>query len=130
MRRKREVARVRKATNRIRERMQKAREARANRGRAWGLGVEGVHVPKVDWEKEAGKALNKIEGSLVDIFTKDCAKTAERFGAAATTAGGVGFYLQAGGPVAQAVGVMLGTLAAGSGIAAGIFYGASELGLC
>jgi hypothetical protein len=77
--RKRAVAKVRSAASRIRDRMREAREARAKRGRAWNLGVEGGHIPKLPWEKEAEEALDKVENSLVGVFTKDCGETADTF---------------------------------------------------
>jgi len=43
------------------------REARADRTRGLALGVEGVHFPKLPWEKDATEAINMATGLLQDI---------------------------------------------------------------
>lgn len=126
--RKKQAAKVRKAASRIRTRMREARESRATAGASTThVGPIPIRLP---WEKEAEKALGKVEGAVSGLLGKSCDETAERFAYAGGTAAGAGVLLQAGGPAAGAVGGMLISLGAVSGIAAGIFYGASKVGIC
>ena len=121
-------AEVRKAVSRIRTRMRKARENRKSASASvTHVGPVPIRLP---WEKETDKALDKVEGLLDKIFGTSCGKTAERFAYAGGAAAGTGVLIAGGGPVAAAVGGMLIKLGAEAGIAAGIFYGASELGVC
>lgn len=114
----------------IRERMQKAREARANKARALGLGVEGVHFPKLPWEKEVEKGLNSIEKAVSGLLNMSCGDASGHLFAAAGTAGGLAYFLAKGGPAAVAVGGLLTTLGFGAAVGGGLLYGASETGVC
>jgi RHS repeat-associated protein len=127
--RRQKRAKVRKMVDNIRGRMQQARKERAGAQASGDVGPIDIRVPKLPWEKEAGKALNTIEAA-VNSLTKDCGKTASRFGTAAGTAAGVGLLLQGGGPASEAVGGIFIQMSAYSGIAAGIFLVASETRIC
>jgi RHS repeat-associated protein len=116
----------------IRERMQKAREKRAG-ARASGVGVAGPGMskfPKLEWEKEAGKALNFIEKNIAKLLDMSCGEASEHLFAAAGAAGGAAFFLAKGGPAAVAVGGMLAVLSAGAAIGGGVLYGSSKAGVC
>ena len=121
-------AKVRKAVSHIRDRMQKAREKRA------GAGASTTHVGpiaiRLPWEDKAEEVLSKVEHSVKGVFEQSCGEAAEHFAYAGGTAAGAGVLLAGGGPVSAAVGGMLIRLGAQAGIAAGIFYGASKIGLC
>jgi RHS repeat-associated protein len=125
---RKEKKRIHHRISRIRERM---REARENRSSASASSTNvGPVVIKLPWEKDTERALGKIEDFMQGIIHQSCHQSAEDFGATATTAGGMAFLLQSGGPAAQAVGGMLGTLGAVAGVTAGGFYLASRLGVC
>jgi RHS repeat-associated protein len=53
---KRAENRARAVINNLRERLREARAAQ--RGRAWTLGVEGVHFPKLPWQDDAEEAID------------------------------------------------------------------------
>jgi RHS repeat-associated protein len=126
--RREERAKVNKAVSHIRARMQKAREKRATAGASTAhLGPYSMTFP---WEHAAEKALNKVEGVVKAIFGRSCGEAAERFAYAGTTAAGMGVLLQGGGPASSVIGGMLIRLGAQAGIAAGVFYGASKIGIC
>jgi RHS repeat-associated protein len=124
---------VRKRVNRIRARMQTARENRASKG---GASASSVCIPPaggcitLPWEDKAEAALGKVEGFIKGVLGGSCGHAAERFAYAGGTAAGAGVLLAGGGPVSAAVGAMLIQLGAQSGIAAGVLYGASIIGLC
>jgi hypothetical protein len=119
---------VHRAITHIRARMQSARDNRATASASvTHVGPIPIRFP---WEKEAEKTLNKIEGAVSGILNMDCNKTAEHFAYAGGAAAGAGVLLQGGGPLSEAVGGMLINLGARAGIAAGIFYGASKVGVC
>ncbi|HEY6730898.1 MAG TPA: RHS repeat-associated core domain-containing protein, partial [Solirubrobacterales bacterium] len=121
-------SKVQNRVDRIRERMQEAREKRAGGRRNRGdVGPIDIRLP---WEKEAGKALNKVEEAVKGVLNMSCGEAADHFAYAGGTAAGAGVLLAGGGPVAAAVGGLLIKLGAVSGIAAGVFYGASKTGVC
>jgi RHS repeat-associated protein len=126
--RQKERKKVRNAVGDIRDRMQKARESRA------GAGASTTHVGpipiRLPWEEQVNEVLGKVEHSVKGVFEQSCGDAAEHFAYAGGTAAGAGVLLQGGGPVSEAVGGMLINLGARAGIAAGIFYGASKLGIC
>jgi hypothetical protein len=120
--------RVRKTVSHIRATMRNARERRAMAGASTThVGPIPIRLP---WEDKAEEALSKVEGSVRGVFGKSCGEAAERFAYAGGTAAGAGVLLQGGGPVSEAVGGMLINLGARAGIAAGLFYGVSKLGIC
>ena len=121
-------AKVRKAVTHIRARMQKSRENRATAGASTThVGSVPIRLP---WEDEAEVVLGKVEGAVGAILHMKCGETAEHLAYAGGTAFGAGTALQAGGPVAEAVGGMFIKLGTQAGFYAGIFYGASKLGVC
>jgi RHS repeat-associated protein len=128
--RQKKRAKVRKGVTRIRARMQTARENRAT------AGASSVCIPpaggcvSLPWEDKAEAALNKVEGFISGVLGTSCGDAAERFAYAGGTAAGAGVLLAGGGPVSAAVGAMLIRLGAQAGIAAGVLYGASTLGIC
>jgi RHS repeat-associated protein len=121
-------AKTLRSASRIRKRMEKAREKRENSGAS----ASGYFAPpiRLPWEDAAEEALDKVENAVKGVMHLDCGDTANHFFAAGATVGGVGVLLQGGGPLAKAVGGMLVNLGASAGIAGGIFYGASESGIC
>jgi RHS repeat-associated protein len=126
--RHKERKRVRNRVSNIRDRMRKARESRA------GAGASTTHIGpipiRLPWEEKVNEVLGKVEHSVKGVFEQSCGDAAEHFAYAGGTAAGAGILLQGGGPVSEAVGGMLINLGARAGIAAGIFYGASKLGIC
>jgi hypothetical protein len=108
--------------------MQKAREGRAGAGASTThVGPIAIRLPR---EEKAEEVLSKVEHSVKGVFDQSCGEAAEHFAYAGGAAAGAGVLLAGGGPMSAAVGGMLLKLGAQSGIAAGIFYGASKLGIC
>jgi RHS repeat-associated protein len=135
--RRRKRTKVRRAVSRIRARMRTAREHRKPTSEhRTTAGASSVCIPpaggcvSLPWEDKAEAALNKVEHFMSHILSGGCGKAAERFAYAGGAALGAGYLLAGGGPVSAAVGAMLGRLGAQAGIAAGILYGASQIGIC
>ena len=115
----------------IRKAIEEAREKRA-RSSASSSSVSlpgGGHLT-LPWEKTAEQALDQVEGAVGRLLNMSCGDTAEHLAYAGGAAAGAGVLLQGGGPISEAVGGMLIRLGAQAGIAAGIFYGASKVGVC
>jgi len=127
--RKKKHAKVHNLVSRIRDRMQTARENRRS-ANAQSLCLPGAHCVTLPWEKKAEEAIDGVQHFMKHILDGGCGKTAERFAYAGGAAAGTGVLLAGGGPVSAAVGAMLIRLGAQAGIAAGVFYAASELGIC
>lgn len=127
--RRKKHAKVHNLVSRIRDRMQTARENRRS-ANAQSMCLPGAHCVTLPWEEEADKAIDTVQHFMKHILDGGCGKTAERFAYAGGAAAGTGVLLAGGGPVSAAVGGMLIQLGAQAGIAAGVFYAASELGVC
>ncbi len=127
--RRKKHAKVHNLVRRIRDRMQTARKNRRS-ANAQSMCLPGAHCVTLPWEEEADKAIDKVQHFMKHILNGGCGKTAERFAYAGGAAVGAGVLLAGGGPVSVAVSGMLIQLSAEAGIAAGVFYAASELGLC
>ncbi|MDX6635885.1 MAG: hypothetical protein QOF06_2088 [Solirubrobacterales bacterium] len=121
-------AKVLGRVDRIRERMEKARERRAHGGASASSGfVPPIRLP---WEKTAEDALNTVEDKVKGLLDMSCKETAAHLGAVAGTAGGAGFILSQGGPLSAVIGGALLHLGAYAGVGAGGFYFADKLGVC
>lgn len=120
---------VLKSVSRIRKKIEKARENRAAYSASASSGFAPPHIT-LPWEEAAEKALDTVEHSVHGILNLNCGHTAEHFAYAAGTAGGAGLILSGGGPASAVIGGLLIKLGAYSAIGAGIFYGASQLGVC
>jgi RHS repeat-associated protein len=127
--RRKKHAKVHELVSRIRDRMQTARENRRS-ANAQSTCLPGGGCVTFPWEEAADKAIDKVQHFMENILDGGCGKTAERFAYAGGAAAGTGVLLAGGGPVSAAVGGMLIQLGAQAGIAAGVFYVASELGVC
>lgn len=127
--RKKKHAKVHNLVSRIRDRMQTARENRRS-ANAQSMCLPGGGCVTLPWEEKAKEAISSVQHFMKHILDGGCGKTAERFAYAGGAAAGTGVLLAGGGPVSAAVGGMLIQLGAQAGIAAGVFYAASELGVC
>jgi RHS repeat-associated protein len=122
-------AKVHNLVSRIRDRMQTARENRRS-ANTQSMCLPGGGCVTLPWEEKAKEAISSVQHFMKHILDGGCGKTAERFAYAGGAAAGTGVLLAGGGPVSAAVGGMLIQLGAQAGIAAGVFYAASELGVC
>lgn len=77
--------RIRSVVNNLRDRL---REARAHRARGFTLGVEGVHFPRLPWEKDVTEVISRATQVLSDI--NDAVSCSQ----GASLAGGGALYYQ------------------------------------
>lgn len=123
--------RVRSTIERIRAKMQKAREQRnkaSNRASTYSGFLEANNL-RLPWEKAAEKSLDIIEKAIKGAF-EDCGQTANDFFAVGTASGGIGLLLSKGGPQAAAVGGIFIQMGVYAGLTGSLFYGASRAGVC
>jgi RHS repeat-associated protein len=126
--RKAAAAKVTRATDRIKNIMQKFREKRAqNSANASSMGLPTKWFP---WEKEVNSVLHKASDAMVGMFTESCGEASGALGAVGTVALGTGKGLMGGTPGEQATGKALEGLSAVLGVIATGFYVADKAGVC